>query len=57
MTGFLKQRGAEKLIEIGSNAGVPIVRKAFGNWSNPSITAHQAELVKNGFQLIHTPHH
>jgi len=53
---FLKHSGAEKLVETASEYGSPIVRKAFGNWANPGVSAHQARLVANGFQLVHTPH-
>ena len=54
---FLKrQNGAEKLIKVASEFGSPIVRKAFGDWSQPGVNTHQALLVQNGFQLVHTPH-
>ena len=56
MSYFLSQKGAERLIETASEFGRPIVRKAFGDWSNGGVNAHQDSLVSNGFQLIHTPH-
>jgi uncharacterized LabA/DUF88 family protein len=53
---FLKADGARQLVESASEFGNPIVRKAYGNWANPGVSAHQHSLVANGFQLIHTPH-
>jgi uncharacterized LabA/DUF88 family protein len=53
---FLKEGGGRKLVESAVEFGNPIVRRAYGNWSLPSLNIHQRQLVENGFQLIHTPH-
>jgi len=54
---FLKRdNGAQRLVQEAKEYGSPIVRKAFGDWSQAGVNAHQALLVENGFQLVHTPH-
>ena len=53
---FIKADGGRRLIEYAEEFGSPVLRKAYGDWSLPSLNAHQFSLVQNGFQLIHTPH-
>jgi hypothetical protein len=55
VTDYLKQGGAEKLVELASEYGNPVVRMAFGDWAQ-GLRAHQELLVANGFKLEHTPH-
>jgi hypothetical protein len=46
---YLKWRsGAQRLVQEAKQYGSPIVRKAFGDWSQPGVNAHQALLVENG---------
>lgn len=52
---FLKDGGASELIKIAIEEGQPIVRKAFGDWSNGGVGAHQGGLAANGFQLVQVP--
>ena len=56
VAGFLKRGGADKLVELASEYGNPVVRMAFGDWAQGALSAHQAPLVANGFKLEHTPH-
>ena len=56
LTQFLKDEGGRKLVDSAIEFGNPIVRRAYGNWSLPSLNIHQHQLIENGFQLIHTPH-
>jgi uncharacterized protein (TIGR00288 family) len=56
ISDHLKRGGADKLVELASEYGNPVVRKAYGNWALSTVSAHQEPLVANGFQLEHTPH-
>ncbi|KAK3273315.1 hypothetical protein CYMTET_18439 [Cymbomonas tetramitiformis] len=53
---FLKCAGATRLVKHAAEFGNPIIRKAYGDWSEPGLHKHQQSLVKHGFQLVHTPH-
>ena len=52
---YLSQGGAAKLIQEARGYGSPIVRRAFGDWSQVGVNAHQKSLRENGFDFIHTP--
>jgi hypothetical protein len=53
---FVKSDGGRKLIAYASDFGDPIIRRAYGDWSQPSLKPHQYILLQGGFQLVHTPH-
>jgi len=52
---YLSQGGAAKLIQEARGYGSPIVRRAFGDWSQVGVNAHQKSLRENGFDFVHTP--
>ena len=50
---YLKRHsGAQRLVQEAKQYGSPIVRKAFGDWSQPGVNAHQALLVENGMCTV-----
>ncbi|MDR6234236.1 NYN domain-containing protein [Pseudomonas oryzihabitans] len=56
LTHWIKHGGPESLIaELGAK-GQLIVRRAYGNWSNPCVQGFQGELNRLGFELIHNFH-
>ncbi len=56
LQGALKRDGARRLVELASEFGNPIVRRAYGNWNVQGLQLLQHSLVSNGFQLIHVPY-
>ena len=56
LTQWIKRDGPETLLEELSSIGVVVVRKAYGRWSEASLSAHQGSLNRLGFELVHTFH-
>ena len=56
LTHWVKYSGPESLFEDLDKKGSTIVRKAYGNWSNASISSLQVSLDKLGFDLSHSFH-
>lgn len=56
LTHWLKEKGPEKLVTELSSTGQLIVRKAYGNWNTPNIQGFQADLNRQGFELMHNYH-
>ena len=56
LTHWVKYSGPESLFEELDKKGSTIVRKAYGNWSNASISSLQVSLDKLGFDLSHNFH-
>lgn len=54
--GWIKQGGADVLINELKKLGQIIVRRAYGVWSRPQLAMHQSTLNKQGFELIHCYH-
>jgi hypothetical protein len=55
LSGFLKNNGASKLVEIAREFGNPMLMRAYGNWSNASLEM-QHKLLVLGFELVHAIH-
>ena len=56
LTHWVKYSGPENLFEELNKKGSTVVRKAYGNWSNASISSLQVSLDKLGFDLSHSFH-
>jgi NYN domain/OST-HTH/LOTUS domain len=56
LTQWVKEDGADKLLSELSSTGQIIVRRAYGNWTNPSLFNFQGNLNRSGFELIHNYH-
>jgi len=56
LTQWVKDDGAEKLLSELSPTGQIIVRRAYGNWTNPGLLNFQGNLNRSGFELIHNYH-
>ena len=56
LTHWVKHSGPENLFEELDKKGSTIVRKAYGNWSNASISSLQVSLDRLGFDLSHNFH-
>jgi len=56
LTHWVKHSGPDDLFEDLNKKGSVIVRKAYGNWSNASISSLQVSLDKLGFDLSHSFH-
>lgn len=54
--GWLKRGGCTTLLFKARELGVVSIRRAFGDFSNPSVASRQEELQRHGFDLIHTLH-
>lgn len=44
------------MLERARALGVVSVRRAFGDFSNPTVASRQLELQRHGFDLVHTLH-
>ena len=56
LTHWVKHSGPEYLFDELKPKGRTVVRKAYGNWSNPSISLLQVSLDKMGFDFSHNFH-
>lgn len=54
--GWLKRGGCAELLRRARELGVVSIRRAFGDFSNPSVASRQIELQRCGFDLVHTLH-
>ncbi|MGI0494404.1 NYN domain-containing protein [Alkalinema pantanalense CENA528] len=56
LSGRLSSVEGEPIIDRLRKLGTIIVRRAYGNFSQNCVSAHQKELNQQGFELIHTFH-
>ncbi|PWQ97265.1 NYN domain-containing protein [Leucothrix arctica] len=56
LTHWVKNSGPDDLLDELKSKGSTIVRKAYGNWSQPSISSLQVSLDRLGFDLVHSFH-
>ncbi|MEM7062538.1 MAG: NYN domain-containing protein [Cyanobacteria bacterium P01_B01_bin.77] len=56
LSGWLKADGGESLLERASELGRVVVRRAYGNFSIPSVSVRQPELNLLGFEFVHVYH-
>ncbi|MBI2377439.1 MAG: NYN domain-containing protein [Deltaproteobacteria bacterium] len=56
LTGFLREQGAMRLVEIALEFGSPVVRRAYGNFANPAIQQFVRDVTLAGFELVHVYH-
>jgi hypothetical protein len=56
LTLWVKHNGPGHLISEMSSIGQSIVRRAYGNWTNPNLQHLQIGLTQQGFELIHNYH-
>lgn len=56
LTHWVKHSGPDDLLHELKAKGTTIVRKAYGNWSQPSISSLQVSLDRLGFDLVHSFH-
>ncbi|CAM9307666.1 unnamed protein product [Discosporangium mesarthrocarpum] len=56
MLGFLKRGGGKMLLAQASELGIVAIRRAYGDFSNPTVSARQEELQRHGFDMVHTLH-
>lgn len=56
LTQWIKDDGPDKLLSDLSSSGQIIVRRAYGKWTNSSLTSFQSNLNRLGFELIHNFH-
>ncbi len=54
--GWLKRGGCTELLARAKELGVVSIRRAFGDFSNPTVASRQVELQRHGFDLVHTLH-
>ena len=54
--GWLKRGGCTELLARARELGVVSIRRAFGDFSNPTVASRQVELQRHGFDLVHTLH-
>eukprot|EP00903_Cladosiphon_okamuranus_P007177 g6969.t1 len=54
--GWLKRGGCTVLLARARELGVVSIRRAFGDFSNPTVASRQVELQRHGFDLVHTLH-
>ncbi|CAN0081800.1 unnamed protein product, partial [Hapterophycus canaliculatus] len=54
--GWLKRGGCAELLARARELGVVSIRRAFGDFSNPTVASRQVELQRHGFDLVHTLH-
>jgi len=52
----LKRGGCTELLARAKELGVVSIRRAFGDFSNPTVASRQVELQRHGFDLVHTLH-
>lgn len=53
---WIKSNGPNLLLADLGAIGQVIVRRAYGKWTNPSLSPFQEELNRQGFELIHNYH-
>ena len=56
LTHWVKHSGPDDLLNELKSKGDVMVRKAYGNWSQPSISSLQVSLNRLGFDLVHSFH-
>ena len=56
MAGWLRRDGGQALMDLAAELGDPLIRRAYGNWVSGNITGLQADLTRQGFELVHTWH-
>ena len=56
LTHWIKNNGPENLLSELSSIGQIIVRRAYAKWTNQNLQGFQAELNRQGFELIHNFH-
>lgn len=56
MAGWLRRDGGQALMELAADLGDAQIRRAYGNWVSGNITGLQADLTRQGFELVHTWH-
>ncbi|EKU98477.1 hypothetical protein Lepto7375DRAFT_7764 [Leptolyngbya sp. PCC 7375] len=56
LSGWLKADGGESLLDRANELGRVVVRRAYGDFSIPSISARQIELNLLGFEFVHVYH-
>lgn len=56
LTKWINENGPKQLLDEINAIGLPIVRRAYGNWTSNGITNFQQYLNRLGFELIHTFH-
>jgi uncharacterized protein (TIGR00288 family) len=56
LSGWLKADGGEALLERANELGRVVVRRAYGDFSIPSVSARQTELNLLGFEFAHVYH-
>ncbi len=56
LSGWLKSGGGEHLLAHANKLGQVAVRKAYGDFSVPSVSLRQAELNLLGFEFVHVYH-
>lgn len=56
LTKWINESGPKQLLDEINAIGLPIVRRAYGNWTSNGITNFQQYLNRLGFELIHTFH-
>jgi hypothetical protein len=56
LAGWLKLDGGETLLDRASELGSVVVRRAYGDFSLPSVSKRQSELNLLGFEFVHVYH-
>lgn len=56
LSGWLKADGGKALLERANKLGRVVVRRAYGDFSIPSVNARQQELNLLGFEYVHVCH-
>lgn len=56
LSGWLKAEGGEILLDRSTELGRVAVRRAYGDFSVPSVSVRQAELNLLGFEFVHVYH-
>lgn len=56
LAGWLKTDGAETILDRAAELGSVVVRRAYGDFSNPGVMARQLDLNRTGFEFVHVYH-
>ncbi len=56
LSGWLKADGGETLLKRANELGRVVVRRAYGDFSIPSVSVRQTELNLLGFEFVHAYH-
>jgi uncharacterized protein (TIGR00288 family) len=56
LSGWLKTGGSETLLEHANTLGQVVIRRAYGDFSLPSVNARQTALAILGFEFVHVSH-